>query len=500
MKKHTKIICMLLAICMLASLAACGGSGGTQAAEKAITVGTTNAGQDFEMAFGNNGIGYRLVYEYLFQFNADTGNLEPQLVDTYEWLNDTQLKLTLKDAKFSDGEAVTTEDVLFSLKYFIDQGSNQSTYFTNYDFDNFEIINEKTMVIHYFEASGPSLNYLTLAPIQNKSYYEQNGQDAFWDKPCGSGPYKVVENVSGAYTVYQLRDDYWGTKPEAEKITVRIYSEASTMYMDFENGAIDAAFDIDVTDAERAQNDSKANLVLQASPDCVMFVMPSFKAEFQDIRVREAIAIGVDWDKVGKAAYGAMCEAADSTLPNGVQYKISVGKYEYNPTRAKELLAEAGYADGFSIRLVVMNGQTGLAEAVQGYLKELNIDLNVETYELSVAVPMMMKGESEAMLKSSPGGASCMEPDQIYDLLKASSTNVCAAIPDEELDGYLMGGLYSVDEAERAAYYEKAQQWLYENMWAIPICYTMGAYVYNSRITLKTMSTTYPDLRYVHFN
>lgn len=530
MKKIKRSIALLLAALMLISLAACGASGteneggsarnedssgekeggfaeneggSGETANKEITVGTLNTDQNFEPAFGNNGIGFYLVYETLFDFNSDTGELENLLCEEYEWVDDTTLKIKLREnATFSNGDPVTTEDVKWSLQYYIEVGSNLSTYFANYDFDNFELTDDKNMVIKYNQPLGPALNYFSLCRIQDKSYYEEKGEDAFWAEPVGSGPYTVSENVSGSSTTYQLRDDYWGEKPDAEKITVNYYSEASTMYMDFENGDIDVAVDLDNTDAERAQKDTSGNvnLVIQSDPDTVCFVMPSYKAEFTDIRVREAIAIGVDWENVAKSAYGILYVPATSTLPEGVQYKVDVGSYEYNPEKAKQLLEDAGYGNGFTIKLIMMNdvAQTRLAEAIMGYLSELNITLDIHAEELTVAVGAMMSGESEAMIKAVPGGATCMDPDQEFDMFKMSSTNLAASIKDEELDGYIMGGLNTVDEEERADNYKKAQEWIYENMWAIPICETTGAYVYNNRLTLNVVSPTYPNLRYAH--
>lgn len=519
-----KTISLLLALVMLLSLASCGGSnnpGGSSGStsgngndtpggssggsgDRTVTLGWTQAVEGFEPAFANNGIGFALVYENLFENNPDTGELEGQLVESYEWLDDTTLQLTLKEGiTFSNGDPMTPEDVLWSLQYYIEVGSNLSTYYTNYDWDNCQIIDDRTFTFKYFEPYGPALNYLTLPKIQNKSYYEEFGEDAYWDSPCGSGPYTVVENVSGSHSTYQLRDDYWGEKPEAEQIIVKTYSEASTMYIDFENGALDIAFGLSANDAQRAQDGSGSGYtaVLQSDLDCKMLCLANYKTEFQDARVREAIAIGVEWDQVGAAAFGVLATPSTSTLPAGVRYKIDTAGYTYDPDRARQLLADAGYADGFTIDLVLVNDTTNqrMAEAIQAYLSAMNITLNIESYEIATAIPMFMSGQTDCIIKTAQGGATCLEPDQIYDTLKASSTLVAAAVQDSTFDGYLMKGLYTSDESEREQLYVNAQNWLYENMWAIPICDTMGAYVYKDGISLKTVSMTYPNLRFIHF-
>ena len=468
-----------------------------------LIVGWTYSVEDFEPAFSNNAIGFALVYETLFDLNPVTGELEGRLVESYEWIDDTHLQLTLKEGiTFSNGDALTPSDVLWSFQYYIDAGSNLATYFDNYDFDNCEIIDDYTFILAYYEPYGPALNYLTIMRIQNQSYYEEYGEDAYWDSPCGTGPYEVVENISGSHTSYQLRDDYWDTEniPEAETITVKSYSDASTMYIDFENGALDVAWGLTASDAERAaETDGEGyTLVTQSELDVKMFCLNYSKEEYQSDEVRQAIAIGVDWAAVGETAYGYLYREATSTLPEGCNYKIDTDGYEYDLDAALELLEEAGYSDGFTIDLVIVQNDTNqsMAESIQYYLGLLGITLNIESYEMATAIPMFMAGETEALIKTANGGAYCLEPDQIYDTMKASSTNTSIATADEIFDSYLMDGLTTVDEAEREENYVAAQEWLYESCWAIPICEDDVAYVQVDGVTIHTINMMYPDLRY----
>lgn len=516
--KTKKLLSMLLALTMVFALAACGNSSEdvapnnsqTQAVEnsgsvdtdRVITVGWTYSPEDFEPAFSNNTVGLDSIYEGLFVINPDTGNLENLLVESYTWIDDTTLEIHLDPAaKFSNGEAVTPEDVLWSMQYYIEVGSNLSTYYTIYDFDNCEIIDETTFILKYYEPYGPALNYLTLLKVQNKSYYEEFGEDAYWDNPCGSGPYEVVENVSGSHTTYRLREDYWNTDkmPEIKEFVVKSYPEVSTMYIDFENGALDIAWNIDNSDAQRAL-DSNYNVTIQPDLDVKMFCMASYKEEFQNPLVREAIACAVEWDLVGEAAFGILYSPATSTLPTGCDYKIDTDPYTYDPDRARQLLAEAGYSDGFTINFVLVNDVTNtrMAEAIQGYLAEVGIDFQFESYDIPTAIPMFMSGQTDGILKTAQGGASCLEPDQIYDTMKASSTNIACAVMDDEFDSYLMDGLHSVDTAVREACYKNAQLWLRDNYWAIPICESSAAYVCADGISLNAVGMLYPMLRFAH--
>ncbi|MCF0230201.1 MAG: ABC transporter substrate-binding protein [Parasporobacterium sp.] len=521
MKKVTRILAVVLALCMGLALAACGGgsadtgnaesggSGEAQAApvSKDLVVGTPISTQGFDPATSNNGIGLNLVYERLFRLDPATGEVKGALAESWEWLDDahSQLKIKIREgATFSNGSPVTAEDVLFSLKYYLEAGSNLATYFNNYDYDNSEILDEKTLVLHYINPTGSALNLLCLGEIQCKAYYEEKGADAFWDAPVGSGAYTCSENVSGDHATYVRRSDYDGTMPEAETITVRSYAEPSTMFIDFENGDLDAAFDLEITDTDRAVADTSGayTVTLQPDYDTNMFVLSDNVDEFKSDLVRQAIALGVDWQAVAEASYGQnLCTLATSILPEGMKYKINVGTYEYNPEKAKELMKEAGYENGFDILLIGMSDPAGerMAVTIQGYLAALNINMTTEFDELTVAVVKLMKGESNCMVKSIPGGATAQDPDQVLDLMKKTSTNLSCRVNNDEFDGYIMGGLYAIDEEVRADQYAKAQQWAYDNCWVIPVCDTYTSYVTKTGIELKTNSGSYPDLTLVHY-
>jgi peptide/nickel transport system substrate-binding protein len=516
-----KLLALILALAMVLTLAACGssskgndaGSPGAKTdtgasgdgVKDTIVVGWTRQPEDFDPAFTNNGIGMQLVYEQLFMHNPDTGELEPWLVETYEWLDDTTLHLTLKDGiTFSNGDPLTAEDVIWSMKYYLESGSNLATYYNVYDFDNCVIEDNRNFTLKYKQPYGPALAYLTLPKIQNKSYSEEFGADAFWDAPCGSGPYTCTENVEGSHTSYALRDDYWNKNftPEVKNFVVKSYREATTMYIDFENGALDMAFGLDANDAERAQKDNGNGYTLHIQPslDVKMLCLNPAKEEFQNDLVRQAIACAVEWDKVGEAAFGVMCSKATSTLPTGCSFKIDLEDYTYDAAKAKQLMEQAGYADGFDVRLVLVNDTYNqrMAEALHAYLAAINIRINIESYEIATAIPMFMAGETDMVIKTAEGGAFCLEPDQIFDTLKASSTLRAAATNSEEFDGYLMNGLFSIDPAVREEMYVKAQQWCHDTCWYIPICEDSVAYVCAEGVSLNTVNVHFPYLIFTH--
>lgn len=472
-----------------------------------LVVGTTSDTCGFDPAMDYCDIGGALVYDTLFVQNPDTGEFEGRLAENWEYIDETSLKITLRDdVYFAQGEKLSSEDVLFTLERFITVGSRRANYFQAYDFENCEIVDDLTLILKTYDPYGPQLNYLAqeFSSILCKSYVESGEADDFWDKPNGTGPYVCTENVSGSYTSYERRDDYWGDLPEAETIMVRSYSEASTMCIDFENGVLDMAFSLESADAERLINDHGEDIevVLAAKKDSYNLCLPEYVEALSDIRVREAIAYSIDREAIASMGLGVLASVSNSSMPSGVDYQIDVWDYEYNPTKARELLSEAGYSDGDIVLDMVcfVGEQTTMAEALQAFLAEVGIVLNVSSYDMATAVPMFIAGETD-LVWNSLGSTSACDPAQVYANTGSTSSNASVRISDESVIAALDEGSSTVDVTTRQSAYEQVQHWLQDNCRYIPICDINICFAYHTdRVSqFNTTTPAGPNLCYVHF-
>ena len=478
-----------------------------QTEEGTLTVGTNNEIDSFDPCTSTFGIGMYLVYDNLFTINED-GEIEGVLAEEWEYRDSTHLYIKIHDATFSNGEPVTAEDCIWSMHRLIDSSSRWSTFVDFIDFDSTEILSDTEFILAMNDEFGPGLNYLAsrYTSVLCKSYVESTGEDALWDQPVGSGPYVCTSNISGSMSTFELREDYWNTEaiPEAKEITIRYYAEPTTMFIDYENGVLDMAFRVDESDVERLLSGSVAdtNYVVQSGLDVYGFAMPEYVEAFDDVNVRQAIAMAVDWAAVSEVGLGVLGGEATSILPVGVKYKEDVGTYTYDPETAQQMLDDAGFDYSQEFRFVVINSPTNtrLAEAIQAYLDVVGIKVNVEACDWTTAVTHFMNNETDFVINSM--GCTSLDPDQQLDTVGPWSTNGSVIVTDEEMAGYLTTGRYSVDEEVRAEAYHNAQVWMYENVRQVAFAEPYYCYCYRPYISSDfwTASVEMPNLRYVTFN
>lgn len=535
MKRISAILATILVLAML--LSACGGGGGSSETQtpapdtapstdpaptgdsdpdpapdssepRTLSVGTLDSSDGFDPTVNSNcGLGLTLVYDSILILDYSTNEVVPNLATSFGFVDDLTFEMEIaEDVYFSNGELMTPEDVIFSLSRFVFENSQFETGFNNIDFDNSTIDGSK-ITLKLFEAD-PDLIYALSndrwASVVCKSYVESTSADAFWDAPIGTGAYICTENIAGSHATYERRDDYWQGAPAASTVTIRFYSELTTMMVDYETGVIDIALDVGEAEYDLANSGSYSDTATKLFPayDILSVTMPQYIEAFDDIRVRQAVAMALDVEGITKAVYGSLGTVADSCLIDGVEYYSSIGVNEYNPDRAKELLAEAGYGEGELELLMLFPGMPTNEKAgtiVQAQLAEVGIKLNVESGDFATVIPRLMNNECELGLSGTGGGTYVAS--KILTLISEKGTNASQTIADEDFNVFIREGATSTDPAVRAEAYKNAQQWVADNYWYVPIAYSNGAVVHHTNVdNVVGLTARSVNLRFVTFN
>ncbi|MBE6974524.1 MAG: ABC transporter substrate-binding protein [Ruminococcaceae bacterium] len=515
MKKHSALLALLLAMLML--LSACGaGQGNAPAAPaapdapeaaapaapaapeaeapeedaepKTLNIGIILTSDTFDPTLASNNPALQEVYDSILTRDPVTYEVIPNLAESWEYNEDgTVMTLHFRDdVYFTNGEKLTPEDALYSLsrytvndQFYSDCGWDNINFDESYAEGNDLVLklNSSTPLIEAQLADG---NWGT---VLCKSYVEAN-PDSFWDAPVGSGPYILTENVADSHYALVRNENYWNGVPDVSNVNYFIYGDATTMFIDFENGALDIAVDVAAADAARVINgEVDAQYQMMDTHDINYLSLPWYTPEFDDINLRKAISLALDIEGITRSAFGDMAEVADSVAVKGLPFYESQGEHVYDLDQAKQLMAETGYEPGeltFNLVVFSMPPKQKQAEAIQACLAEIGINVTIEAYDPPTAIPIYMAMGTGIALGGTNGSN--------YDLAKymsdsaADASNQTTAIKDEQYNEWLSTGRYSLDPEERAECYSNIQKWQAENYRWIPINYTKSCTVFQNNV------------------
>ena len=487
MKKLVPILALVLAMAML--LCACGNSPGGKT--DALVVGVQGEPDSlYPPNSATGGLCLSPVYEPLIKYNYETGELEPCLAESWEYTDDTTLVFKLReDVKFSDGSDMTAEDVLFTFQMSMVETTQTYSKLSFIDIANCSVINDYTVEIKFVEptASGPII--MSTTGIFSKAHYEAVGEDAMATQPLGTGAYAITEWKSGYSISYAKNEYYWGNPASFEEMTVRFYSEPTTLMIAYETGELDMALNISALDVDRIQNGEVKETQLFLTPTFESFVFTLYKGnpEVQDIRVRQAIAHAIDREAIAEHCLGVLGNSADSVMASSIQYYLSCDCYEYDPDKARALLAEAGVTDlHLTCLLENIDVITDMATIMQSQLKEVGITLDIESYDTGTVIPkwiglennMVPEGDCVIMAAT----LSVPDPDYRCTGYKQGSGLTIIEVSDT-LNEMLFDARQTLDDAERQAKYEELQQEFVTEAFNVPLAEKLNAFVLREGLT-----------------
>ena len=394
MKK--KVISMILILCML-FMTACSssGSGESPDSEYKDTIVFCN-GNDISTLDGSIGQQERAVYltNHIFDplFTSKDFEIVPCLAEEYEWVDDeTTLKIKLREGvKFHDGSDMTAEDVKFTMDLLQERGM---TFGGNYK--ETEIVDDHNVLIHLNDPNPALINTLSMSQtcILPSDAYDP---EAFAKNPIGTGPYKIYEYGEGDYYTLERFDDYWGEPAKTKYLTLKIVPEASQRAIMLETGEVDAAYSLSFNDIERFKEDEDIQVLSAPSTKVILLEANcSSDGPVGNAKVRRALECAIDKETIVNSLLSGYGEVAKSVIsPNVADYR-ETSINEYDPEKAKELLKEAGYADGCELTLFTnadqVNGE--IATVMQNQLAQVGITLKIVIQDDNTTFSMVENGE-----------------------------------------------------------------------------------------------------------
>jgi peptide/nickel transport system substrate-binding protein len=221
--------------------------------------------------------------------------------------------------------------------------------------------------------------------IVPKKYTEQVGDDGFKKHPVGLGPYKFVSHTPGVELVLEAFEGYWRKTPSVKRLVFKSVPESTTRMAMLKRGEVDLAYLLDVPQAQEVKRDP--NLKLAFSGGIATFYLDYFdqwdpKSPWHDRRVRLAASHALDRKALNEAETLGASRLSGGFVPRSLEFALAIEPHAYDPAKAKQLLAEAGYPNGFDAgELHPFPPYSALGEAVAGYLQTVGIRSKIRTME-----------------------------------------------------------------------------------------------------------------------
>lgn len=406
------------------------------------------------------------MYNTLLNQN-ESMELELGLAESWEQIDELTYEFKLREGvKFHNGDELTASDVAFTIQRAL--GSSHVAHIVeSINPDSIKVIDNYTVRLSTKEPFAPILAHLAhpATAILNEKAVTEAGED-YSQNPIGTGPYMLSNWVVGETVELVRFEDYYdeANKGKVEKIIFKAIAEDVTRAIELETGGVDIAYDIVGTDVARVTDHPDLNMVRDMSLGTTYVGFNVQKEPFSDVRVRQAINYAIDMDLVVEVVY--LGTGAPSKGPIGPAVwaaNQNLKPYGYDVEKAKELLKEAGFEDGFKTKIWTNQNQyrIGVAEIVQNQLREnLNIDAEVSIMDWGAYLDATAAGEHDMFIL----GWTTVTGDPDYGLypLFHSSTHGDGGnrtfYTNERVNELLEIGRVNSDPAKREAAYKEVQE------------------------------------------
>ena len=425
----------------------------------------------------------------------------PALADRFDFAEDAR-SATFRlrpNVKFHDGSPVTLADVKWSYEHYHGAWAKVLHDKT----DGVEIVDDHTL---RFTFKGAFLDFPRLLGTSNVTgagwvvpakYYQEVGPDGFLQKPIGAGPYRLVAQQPGTKIEFEAFNDYY--RPvHVKNFTIVSVPEAATRVAMLERGEADIMYFVPGDLIDRIKNNPKLMLAPVVSGSWWL-EFPGFldpKNPFHDKRVREAVSLAVDREAINDTESGGMGRVSGNWINDDVQYAVEWPKFPRDVTKAKQLMKDAGYPNGFNVDwLTPAPNYYSRGERVVSQLQAIGIRGKLQVMERGVFLKRQQGG-----LKEWPGVQIIMNGARIgaswanwYESNfkcggQLSADRICVRELDAKFDKYLA----SDQPTERKALAEQIQREILENYYFVPVFRHAFVNAIGPRIAAKKWQDVFP--------
>ena len=405
-------------------------------------------------------------------FQNDKGEIVPSLAEKWEVSEDgTVWTFYLrKDVTFHNGDPFTADDVIATWDYGKDKSSSWPEKYTIAT--AVEKVDDYTVKV---TTDGPKpLLLVTMHDFWNiipKKYIDEVGVEGFMKKPIGTGPFMFEEWVKGDHITLKANPNYWNKGyPKAAELVFRFIPESATRVAALQADEVDIITRLSAEEADSLKNAAGVKVLQYQVPRIYYIAFNNLSTgkgtPIENPKVRQAMNYAVDVDGILKALFaGNGKRAAGYVASSELGYGV-VPPFPYDPEKAKALLAEAGFQDGFSTNMACPSGVFAafqeVCSAIVSYLGDVGIKVELEMMESGHFWDLMVKKETPPLA----GDSWADESGEAYNRLAGALGGMDAGYStysDPEIDRMLKAISSELDRDKRKALYEQLQVYMQEN-------------------------------------
>lgn len=450
------------------------------------------------------------IFEGLVEYEAGSVLIQPSLATSWEASADgTEIVFNLrKGVKFHDGTDFNADAVVFSFARQYDPNHPYHQYgqwaywgWMFGDVEKMEKIDDYTVKLTLKRPNASIMTSLAMftVTIVSPANAEKYKEDAF-KNPSGTGPFKFVEWVKDDHITLEANENYWRERAKLDKLIFKVIPDPSARLMALEVGEVQGIEHLDPAHFDKVKANEDLKLLAEPGMNIGYMAMnsgygyidankngvrdiadehlvktPGYFEPLTKKKVRQAINMAIDKQSIVDNLYmGTAIKAKNGMPPFMLGYNDDIVDYPYDPAKAKELLAAAGYPDGFEVTLHVMPvsrpymfDPPKIGEAIQSYLGAVGIKVNIYQVDWGTYLQETQAGKHQMCLLGWTGDNG--DSDNFLNVLygaNASSIGTAgnyAFYTNNTNQELLSAALATYDEEKRAVYYKKAQEMIHED-------------------------------------
>lgn len=493
----TKAFAILaLMLTLVVSLTGCGGSGGKPLiVAQGVDATTLDPGMHAETPTGNV---ERQIFDTLIELD-DNMEFQPSIATSWEPLSDTVWAIQLRqNVKFHDGEELTAEDVKYSIDRILDPEKKSSQAANLSAVKEVEVTDKYSLQITTKEAYPVLPARLAGLRIVPKHYVEELGDVEFGLHPVGSGPYKFVDWVKDDSITLEANEDYWRGAPSIKQVVFKPIPETASRVMALEAGQVDIAVNVPPHQVEEVEKSSKARIA-QVESSRIIFVqfMTGKSGPLENPLVRLALNYAVDVQGIIDTLLGGSGLPLSQALSRmDFGYNEQLQPYGYDVQKAKDLLAAAGYSDGFKLTFTTPSGRymmdKEVAEAIKSQLEAIGLEVELKTPEWGVYVDQIMSRKLDTDMWLIGWGNSLFDADgTLYSWFHSGQRFYYYDINEQrkqDVDRLLDLARTTMDSSKREQYYHQVLEYVHDDVPWLMLYQQMDIYGVSERLDWKPRS------------